>query len=181
MSAPYPPLVRMGQVSVPPPASANFFSARLSVLPSLHHFYYCSPSVGQSRIRSPCNKSERFIASLPGRPQRQSIMRLCGIRGKDYISTSNDVRELPDFFKFASTDSLVTPSNAPDGIGFPISHLGSAFLAASKNAFRYARSYCCMVYPANRSFFCTLRCKFVYTSDRFVVSPKHHFHAEILS
>ena len=99
-------------------------------------------------------------------------MRLCGIRGKDYICISNDVRELPDFFKFASTDSLVTPSNAPDGIGFPISHLGSAFLAASKNAFRYARSYCCMVYPAaNRSFFFTLRCKFVYTSDRFVVSP----------
>lgn len=96
-------------------------------------------------------------------------MRLCEIRCKDYICISN---VLPDFFKFASTDSLVMPSNAPDVIGFPISHFGSAFLAASKNACRYARSYCSIVYPAaSRSFFCTFRYIFVYTSDRFVVSP----------
>jgi len=37
----------------------------------------------------PCNKSERFIASPPGRPQRQSIMRLCGIGCKGYICISN--------------------------------------------------------------------------------------------
>ena len=52
-------------------------------------------------------------------------MRLCGIGCKDYICISTEVNERPGFFKLDSTDSLVMPSNAPDGIGFPISHLES--------------------------------------------------------
>ena len=55
-------------------------------------------------------------------------MRLCGIGCKDYILISTDVNVLPDLLKLASTDSLVIPSSAPDGMGFPISHVGSAFL-----------------------------------------------------
>ena len=36
-----------------------------------------------------------------------------------------------------STDSLVIPSNAPAGIGFPAFHVGSAAFAASANACLY--------------------------------------------
>ena len=89
----------------------------------------------------PCNKSERFISlityirtSPPGRPQRQSIMRLRGIGCNDYICISTDDSELLDFFKFASTDSLVMPSKAPGLMGFPAFHAGSAAFAAAINA-----------------------------------------------
>ena len=86
-------------------------------------FLIRSPSVIQSR---PCP-----LTISPDSPQGQRFMHFCGIMCKDYIFISTDVSELPDFLKLASTDSLVIPSNAPDGIGFPISHLGSAFLAAA--------------------------------------------------
>ena len=49
----------------------------------------------------PRNKSERFIASPPGRPQRQSIMRLCGIGCKGYICISSVLHKYQRHTSFA--------------------------------------------------------------------------------
>ena len=77
----------------------------------------------------------------PGRPQRQSITHLCGTGCKAYTCISSvlpeDVfftREPPDCTSKLSMDSLVIPSKASDGIGFPGSHLGLTFFTASTNA-----------------------------------------------
>ena len=54
----------------------------------------------------PYGKSERFIASLPGRPQRQSIMRLCGIGCKDYTCISSVLPEDAAFVPAARSDCI---------------------------------------------------------------------------
>lgn len=70
------------------------------------------------------------LAISPGSPQKQKFLHLCEIRCKDYTCISNVLPETVDLFtsvlplltSWLSTDSLVMPSNALDGIDLKTSY-----------------------------------------------------------
>ena len=87
--------------------------------------------------------------SPPGRPQRQSIMRLCGIRCKDYICISSPfaVPDFPDTIDVMLSSAKIS-SRTPAGIGLPCVHPGTFSFTALATFLPMLISNCCNVHDA---------------------------------
>ena len=96
--------------------------------------------------------------SPSGRPQRQSIMRLCGIRCKDYtcISSPSTVPDFPDTIDVMLSSAKISSSTS-DGIGLPCVQPGTFSFTALATLFAKFTFICPKVQEvAERSSFFTV-------------------------